>query len=647
MASFTIPTVFTATDKFSRPVIGMSKTVEGFVNKAEVGLARSERMFRKITPAISETSKQLLSFASTAAVATAILGTGKFAFDSLTQYEDALADFRTIVSDLSDKDFAKFEDKIESVGNTTGASVIQVAQSFEKIAGLNSKFGETADGLGQVSEASIVLGRAAKMDFGVAAENLVGIMNQFSLGAEQADRTINVLAAGTAVGASSITQTSEAFVNFGSVAKTSNITLEQSVGLVETLGKYSLFGAEAGTKLRGSVLKLKDAQLGYKSGQFQINDALEEAKEKMDKLGTAKEKDAFLSKTFGVENITAGSILLNNIDTYKDFTNRVTGTTEAHKAAEIQMQTFSAMVEKVKNKFINWVTTSDSAKNAMNKLKKVLKFVADNLDTIFTVVKWVIGAFVVWKGIIWATRAALWALRVLVGAQFLYDMIKLQAATTGVTFLQAAWAIVTTSCTSAMAALNAVMLANPIGVFIVGVVILIALVIVVTKKWNEWGAALSLFMGPLGKIISLVQSFRRNWDMIKKSFSEGGILSGIKAIGKTIFDAILQPLQQLFGLIAKWTDADWAKSAADEIGKFRNEMGVNVTTDENGKPLSGKPAIDAKEVGRDSFVQRITESVKQQITLTVKADPGTEVKGDGGLFGVMPFMTSTMNLNKK
>ena len=58
-------------------------------------------------------------------------------------------------------------------------------------------------------------------------------MNQFSLGAEQSERTINVLAAGAKVGAASIAQTSEAMVNFGSVAAGANLSVEQAVGAVQ------------------------------------------------------------------------------------------------------------------------------------------------------------------------------------------------------------------------------------------------------------------------------------------------------------------------------------------------------------------------------------------------------------------------------
>jgi hypothetical protein len=98
---------------------------------------------------------------------------------------------------------------------------------------------------------------------------------------------------------------------------------------------------------------------------------------------------------------------------------------------------------------------------------------------------------------------------------------------------------------------NAAMSANPIGLIIVGVAAVIGLIALVVAKWNSWGAALSVFMGPLGFIISLFESFYKNWEMIKTAFKTGGIIGGLKAIGKTILDAVLMPIEQLLSLISK------------------------------------------------------------------------------------------------
>lgn len=567
-ATMRIPTEFLAIDKFTSVLKTMTAGVSGFVKGTA---SAADKVNKKINGV----------FNSLGSLTQLALGVGVGAFllqgvDSLKQYETQVASFRTIVSDLNDKEFSQFRQQINAVAKDTKKSSIDVAMSFEKIAGLNSELAKTADGLGAVSKASITLAKASGDELGASAENLVGIMNQFSLGAKDADRVINVLAAGQAVGASTITQSAEAYKNFGSVAKGANITLEESQALIQTLGKYSLFGAEAGTKLRGVTLQLQKAGMGYASGQFNINDALLQAQKKFTKLSTAKKQDAFLTKLFGAENITAGKILLSNISTYQDFTKGVTGTSEAQKAAAINSDTLAVKVDELKSSWINHLTSNNQANEGMNSAKKILGFLADNIDD---VVKWsirLVGLLYAIKAITWITTAAIWAYNVALGIQGALSgqaSIAIGANTVALTAYKVASGIAT----AAQWAFNAALTANPIGLIIVAIGALIALVIAVVKHWDEWGASLTFALGPLGMIISLIQSFRANWDMIEEAFSKGSVLDGFIAIGKVILDSVLMPLQQIFELLSNIplvgdTFGDMAKG----LENFRGGLGLNI-----------------------------------------------------------------------
>lgn len=475
MAALTIPTIFTAVDRLSPVMQVMNKNVQTFATKTEAGILKSEKAFRKLMPSINSTAKELIAYAS---ISTAVIGGFLLSKNAVMDYETAIQSFRTIVSDLSDKDFVAYQNQVDMVARATKRSSVDVAQSFERIAGLNYKFAETAEGLAQVSEASIVLARAARMDLGVAAENLTGIMNQFSLGANQANRTINVLAAGQSVGAATITQTAEAFVNFGSTAAGANITLEESVALVQTLGKFSLLGADAGTALRGSIIKLQKAGLGYKNGQFSINDALDEARKKMDNLSTAKKKDAFVTDLFGIHNITAGRILLSNVELYKDFTKAVTGTTEAQKQADINSKTLAVTLDNLKNAWVNMLTSSSQTGSALSAVKTVITLVTDNLETIVSIGSKVLLFFTAWKVSLLVLRGTLIASRVIANAFFLVDMIKYISATQGLSFATAALGVVS-------AELNAIWLANPIGVVLVGIAALTLAVYGLSKAFES------------------------------------------------------------------------------------------------------------------------------------------------------------------
>lgn len=468
-AGFVIPNTFTAVNQVSPALSAMRKDVLGFAGAAEQTFNRMDRIVGKITPGLAGVQKQLLGLVGTGAALAGAFQLGNFSFNQLADYETAVDSFRVIVSDLNDTDFSKFQNEIDRVAQVSKRSGTEVAQAFEKIAGINATFAQTAEGLGQVSTASITLAKAARMDLGVAAENLVGIMNQFSFSAAEANRTINVLAAGQAIGAASITQTAEAFTVFGSVAAGSNVTLEQSVGLIQTLGKYSLFGAEAGTKLRGSILRLQKAGLGYASGQFNVNDALNQTNGLLGKLKTAKEKDMIINKLFGVENGTAGRILLNNVKTYQDFTKSVTGTSEAQKAAEINSGNLRTTIQQLGAAWVNYLTTSPKVASFMGVISDAAKWLANNLSTVVDVVMTAAKWFVIYKGTMLAARAVLFGYNVVLGintAMMGVSIGVLEANTVAqrsAIIAKQAWTAATALATGEMATFSAALGLTPFG----------------------------------------------------------------------------------------------------------------------------------------------------------------------------------------
>lgn len=614
---------------------GMGNSVQQYANKAEAGIARSERLYRKLTPALGEASKQFLSMAGTAAIVAATIGGIVFSYESVKKYEDALASFRTIVGG-TDKEFAVYQKGLMDVAKATKTSSVETVIAAEKIAGLNADFAKTSDGLNAVTKSAITLSKASGDELGNSAESLVGIMNQFSLEANQAGRAINVLAAGQAVGASTITQSAEAYKNFGSVAASANISLEQSQALIQTVAKKSIFGAEAGTKLRGSVLKLQQAGVGYASGQFNINDALTEAKTKIDKLQTAKQKDAALTKMFGAENISTGLILLNNIDLYKKYTDGVTGTNAAQEQSAIKSNTLTNRLGELSAAWVNIITGSDKASTGLDTAKNAIQFVTNNLDAIVSIGTKVLLFFIAWKALLISSKVAMVAYNIVFGINNALQQRSL-FYTEGNIYAKYADLTVTKLLTANQWLLNAAMAANPIGLFIVAIVALVAIIVVAIKYYNEWGAALLMVLGPLGWVINLIQSFRRNWDMITEAFKTGGVLEGFKAIGKTILDAVLMPLEQVMKIIASVTGADWASQAAKDMEKFRSDLGVNVTTDESGQSLEKKPALLSSA---QQAIQKMESTNNAKVSIDVK-DPNkrTNVSSDNNFVQIKTSST--------
>jgi TP901 family phage tail tape measure protein len=181
---------------------------------------------------------------------------------------------------------------------------------------------------------------------------------------------------------------------------------------------------------------------------------------------------------------------------------------------------------------------------------------------------------------------------------------------------------IVSAATGVMWLLNAAMAANPVGIIIIAVVALIALITTIIAKWDSWGAALTLFLGPLGLVISFIKTLYDNWSMVTEAFKDGGIWGAIKAIGKILFASLIYPVEQLLSLIGKVTGANWANDAAKSLKDVRAYLGV---------ATEGQPVIAPKVIPPPLLtaqVQAQREQAKDRaslIELSIK-DPGKYIE---------------------
>lgn len=157
------------------------------------------------------------------------------------------------------------------------------------------------------------------------------------------------------------------------------------------------------------------------------------------------------------------------------------------------------------------------------------------------------------------------------------------------------------------ALLNGIMMLNPIGLVIAAIASLVALVVIAISYWDQWGAALMVFLGPVGMIISAFKSLYDHWESIKQAFQTDGILGGLKRIGIVLLDAVLKPMQQLLEVLAKIDPTGLAQKGVNKLKAFRESQNL-VTPGENTpkvpkpvtpvatpvNPLFKPPVIDGK-----------------------------------------------------
>lgn len=222
MSKFTIPTVFKAVDNLSAPLQRMSANMDKF-DKSAKGIFGN----------LSEIQKELFSFAAKAAVITGVSSLFRFGVESIMDYEKALASLEAVTGQSANL----FKGQIESIASSSRKSAIDVAKSFEVVGSAMSEYLDNPKALGQITEAGITLSKASRMELEPSLQALTSVMNQFGIAAEGANDTINRLTAGEIVGSVSTQKLSDYLQSFGAVAKMNNVSLAESVALVEVLGK--------------------------------------------------------------------------------------------------------------------------------------------------------------------------------------------------------------------------------------------------------------------------------------------------------------------------------------------------------------------------------------------------------------------------
>lgn len=343
---------------------------------------------------------------------------------------------------------------------------------------------KSADGLAEVTKQAIILAKAAGQEVPDAVTDLTTFMNQFELSASDAARAINVLAAGSKEGAAEIPDISAAIKEFGAGAKSANVSIEESVALVEVLGDKMIKGGEAGTKLRNILIAIKAPEGLDKEARRQLQehgvsfdvlrDKTKSLGERLTELAKIQGDANALVQVFGKENVTAAEILLQNVNRFKQLEKAVTGTNEATKQAAIQADNLGGDIKVMRDEANNAALSfgqrlAPAARALVQGFTDLLRGIKENWTTIVIWTKAIVTAAIA-VGSYYAT------VRII---PVLLDLwAKRQAVLTAIT---SGWSTVVgvltgqiTLATIAQRALNLIMSLNPIGLVVSAVAALTA-----------------------------------------------------------------------------------------------------------------------------------------------------------------------------
>lgn len=358
--------------------IATMKRYNTMLGKGEQASGRFGRNVGNYTGALKGAASSLMGALGVTAGIAGMVQVLRGAIDTVKTFEKALSSLSAITG-ATGKDLTFYADTAKGFSLTMSLSAEEIVKAFELVGSIRPELLSSKEALAAVTQQAIILSEATGGQLGVAeaAKTAAGAMNQFGLSTGDAAKTVDILVAAQTYGSATAGQLAETFKNFGTVAADSNLTLQQGAALAEVLAEKMIVESEAGTKLTSTLINLKNAGVGYASGQFDVGDALAEVRKKVDGLTTAYEKDMLMIEIFGKRNITVGTILLNNIDRYEELTELVDENGIALKKAKTQADNLAGSMTLLGNAWDNIILSFSGSTGAM---KKVTDFLSTSFN---------------------------------------------------------------------------------------------------------------------------------------------------------------------------------------------------------------------------------------------------------------------------
>ena len=469
------------------------------------------------------------------------------------EYEQAMADLVAITG-IAGKELEEIGRVARKTGEESGLGATGAVNAFTLLASQIQIDKIGLQGLMTLQKETITLAQAAGMDMTDAATAMAATINQFGLEATEANRVINVLAAGSKYGAAEISDLAQSFKVTGSTAAAAGLSVEQTAGALEVLSQSNLKGAEAGTALRNILLKMQTV-LGIDFTKNGLDEALAALQPKLDDV-------TYLAKLFGAENIAAAQYLITNAQAVGELTEQVTGTNVAQEQAAIRTDTAAEAYKRLQAKMDD---VKISIFEATGALAPYIAVTGDALPIIASLMA-VIGS----------------------AAQtidfFHKHTVLAKAAIVAKTAAELASAGVMKIVAAGQAALNAVMSANPVALVVLAIAALVAGLIALYNRSESFRKVVDALWDGLKRVASVV------YNSVITAFER--CLNTVKTLWKTF--------KQLIGLGGEIEEEGGKVEAAGEGMASANERAAKSTVvlnnglDKQGKSLATVAGLEER-----------------------------------------------------
>ena len=444
---------------------GVNKLNKG-LKKTQKEVAKTKKSFGGLGSVLKSALGPLLAISGFALIGKTI--------GTIREFAKSLDELASITGlDQASEGFKTLEAEAKRLGSTTTLSATEVVNAFKIVGSAKPELLADADALAKVTEQAIILSEASGTTLEGSVDALTGTLNQFGLGAEFAEQTIDALANGAQLGAAAIPDITTALQPFGTLASSIGVDVNESVALIETLADKGLKGAEAGTKLRNVLTNIATAPALPKEAikeleKFGVNidlvsDSSVPLSDRLREFSKISGDATAVVKVFGKANQVAGKILLDNVDRFDELNEGVAKAGTAQSQATQNTDNLDGALKSLGSAWNDLVLSFSEGdgilKDIVNGIADFVRFITENIGGIARTIGVVGSALLAYKAV----------------------TIGIGLAQKATAFFTTVWTIATKglavaqeSATASQKALNLAMKANPIGLVVAGITALVA-----------------------------------------------------------------------------------------------------------------------------------------------------------------------------
>lgn len=344
------------------------KNIDARVGQFQRNIGNYLSAFGDIGTQLSRVGLNLVGSFGITSAADVVAKTIKGVINLQIEFQDELRKLSSLTGVTGD-DLEELGRRAIEMSADFGTSAKEILAGFSLVGGAQPQLLKNAEALAEVTKQAEILSKAGGITLEEAVNSLVGTMNQYGVSADKAAEFTDVLATSQQLGTARIEQLSESFVNAGGAARAVGLSFEETNVLLQALAAGGTLGAEAGTQLRSTLLKLAT------SGKDELNPALHDMGDILETLATKYSDVTQLEEIFGERSIATVLTLINQ----RNVVAELTGKLNDHGNALRQAETNTDTVDTAWNRFTKSIEAQIVSGSEAN---DVLKFLINSLGVL-------------------------------------------------------------------------------------------------------------------------------------------------------------------------------------------------------------------------------------------------------------------------